>query len=54
MAQAQRVRATDLHALGTVEVVVAEPADDDPADLARAVGAEVRHQLERQLSQLSR
>lgn len=45
MATSQRVRAVDLHAAGTVQVVVPE-LDGEPAeDLARAVAAEIGHQL---------
>ncbi|QCW50349.1 acetyl-CoA carboxyl transferase [Nocardioides dongxiaopingii] len=45
MATAQRVRATELAGLGVVDEIVAEPDDDTPADLARAVAAAVARVL---------
>ena len=48
MADAQRVTAADLHASGTVAVVVPEEDDDSPRDLARALAAEVAASLRRQ------
>lgn len=45
MAQQQRVSALDLQETGTVHHVVPEPEDDSPEALARAVAAEVGHQL---------
>jgi acetyl-CoA carboxylase carboxyl transferase subunit beta len=40
MASTQRITATDLHATGTVQHVVPEPADDTPQSLAQALAAE--------------
>jgi len=48
MAAAQHVRAADLLAQGTAQRIVPERADDKPEDLALAVAAEVRHQLDKQ------
>ncbi|KAA1427574.1 carboxyl transferase domain-containing protein [Nocardioides antri] len=45
MATAQGVRALDLLAGGEVHAVVPEHDDDTPADLARAVAAEIAHHL---------
>ncbi|KAA1421572.1 acetyl-CoA carboxyl transferase [Nocardioides humilatus] len=45
MAESQGVRALDLLAGGDVHVVVPEHDDDTPADLARAVAAEIAHHL---------
>jgi acetyl-CoA carboxylase carboxyl transferase subunit beta len=45
MATAQRVRAVDLHADGTVHHVVPEPEGDTAADLATAVAAEIGARL---------
>jgi acyl-CoA carboxylase subunit beta len=47
MAAEQGVRAVDLLAGGEVQVVVPEHDDDTPADLARAVVAEIAHNLRR-------
>ncbi|MGJ9411612.1 carboxyl transferase domain-containing protein [Aeromicrobium sp. CF4.19] len=49
MAEQQRVSAIDLHELGTVHHLVPEPAGDSPDALAKAVAAEVGHQLRRLL-----
>jgi acetyl-CoA carboxylase carboxyl transferase subunit beta len=48
MATAQHVRAADLLAQGTAQRIVPERADDKPEDLALAVAAEIRHQLDKQ------
>lgn len=45
MAEAQRVAAIDLYENGTVQHIVAEPEDDSPELLARAIAAEVGSQL---------
>lgn len=45
MAKSQQVSSIDLHASGTVHHLVAEPDDDTPEGLARAVAAEVAHHL---------
>jgi acetyl-CoA carboxylase beta subunit len=45
MAEAQRVSAIDLYENGTVQHIVAEPEDDSPERLARAIAAEVGSQL---------
>jgi acyl-CoA carboxylase subunit beta len=47
MAEAQHVRAVDLLAEGTAHHIVPERAGDTPEELARAVAAEIRHQLDR-------
>jgi acetyl-CoA carboxylase alpha subunit len=47
MAEAQHVQAVDLLAAGTAHHLVPERAGDTPEELARAVAAEVRHQLDR-------
>jgi len=47
MAADQGVRAVDLLAGGEVDAVVPEYDDDTPADLARAVAAEIAHHLRR-------
>lgn len=47
MATSQGVRALDLLAGGEVHAVVPERDDDTPADLARAVAAEIAHHLRR-------
>ncbi len=47
MAAAQRVRAVDLHELGTVHRLVPERADDTPETMALAVAAEIRAALDR-------
>ena len=47
MAEAQQVRAVDLLADGTAHHLVPERAGDTPEELARAVAAEIRHQLDR-------
>ncbi len=45
MVQAQRIGAFDLQAAGVVTHIVAEPENDEPESFARAVAAEVAHQL---------
>jgi len=45
LAAEQRISAFDLHESGAVHHLVPEPDDDDPESFARAMAAEVAHQL---------